>query len=910
MLGGGGGGRRTTGDSAAFLSCLCGEIVAQRSELIDALPDGLQDASTYGIAVDSIEAFLAPLLLSTESSSCLSHVARSVLLHLSMDPEFCLRPLTGVDQALADAVSSGTISGMSSLKSFFLRTVSGSDRQIGGSSSPLITPLLHSGRCIVLVESADALVLTLAKYLPAATEKPSAAATVSLQAIFHRYFSNTGLMTYLCLSTSTHDVLIDMISSARCAMFHLAPLLACTGVTKMVYGLETTRHLQQHFQLDIVNGIDVLLLAKLMDLPLLSPSSLLGFFSGAPMGSKGYNLCARNNESNGDVNDVDDNDIRIGRDKSPTLESGYILHDSLRRPSRVSTTPNSSSPILPIYLLMLCRTTHALLEIELALELGCQALEGASLYTYYKAVSKTTTSPFPENSSTFAATIPSEKIPPLQFNPMGYKALVSNQRTSIFGCRMFGPPLTSTQDKVLRALWQWRENTSVELAVSSQAVASNASLLYLSITSPTTMSDWQRYARFFPLGSCVRILAVDVLRCVSMAADFGPVPMHLSVSQSISFDDADGNDNEVEACSLSKKQSHLCASRSISPRGFSSPVPYTRIATDSGKAGAACTASTRLCPAPCVGSPGRRGAGSAGSSVSRQLPSSSKIMERDVTLAFAMSSPAPTLPPRASPELAEDVFRYAGWSTPNTLDRTNSPYPHHMVSLTGNRVVDEGDENDGFPGGLVHLPDTCEEIYEISNRNRRRNKDRQASGVREDGDDGHSIADSNTTVAGASNFKGALTSSWDSKGNSVYSSIDSIGSLASGGSACASESSAILQPIPLAPASRHFSAMSGTREQIFSQSVFDETIYFSSDPQGPMTANDAGANSATAGSTDSGCGGNGKGDVAIAGPLSGAAVEALLDFSTEFGWLTSRLREEIRSAHFEDFDVSESQNTV
>ena len=898
LTSGGGEGRTLGGGSwaAQKLSRLCGDIVsptrAHHRGGADVLPDGLEEPSSYEVAVDSVEAFLAPLLLSLESqlqsrpSNCLHyHLARSVLWHLSMDPESCLRPLTDVDRALADGANNGAILGMGGLKSFFLSAVhSGGNHQISGATTPVIIPLPRGGRSIVLVESADALVLALGKYLPApATDtvnnKPgsSGGTVVSLQGIFHRHYSSTGLMTYLCLSTSTHDVLIDMISPAQSAIFHLAPLLTCTGVTKMVYGLETPRHLHQHFQLNIVNGIDILLLAKLMDLPLLSLSSLQRFFSdfatsapGITGGIRGMNVSKTSSISSKGSIDVT---------KSPIVDkSGYILHDSLRRPSLVvaaaaTTTSNSSSsnsnsltPVLPDHLLMLCRTTHALLDIELALEreleLGCQALQGVT----------------PQKSYLYKAAPTS---PPVHFNPMGYKALLTNQRTPFFGCP---PPLTSRQDRVLGALWQWRESTSVELAISSPAVASNASLLFLSITSPKTMRDWQQYARFFPLGYCVRILAEEVLRCISLAADLGPVvPMYLSVSQSY-FDDAEGNDIEVEACSFSKIQSHISGSRSLSPRGFSSPVPYTRIASEPGKAGAKGIAGIAGLS---TGSPGRRGGGSSAGStcLSHQLPAPSKVAaERETTTAsFVISSPPPTPVLRASPELAEDVFRYAGWSTPNTFDRASSPYPHPHNRIEGD------DERDDNPGGLVHLPDTCEEIYEISNRNRRLRKHCQ------DGEDGHSVADSNTTVTGK--HKSALTSSWDSKGNSVYSSIDSIGSLASGGSACASES-AILQPIPLAAGSRH-PAAPGAWLHTFSHSIFDETIYFTSDPL-PMTANEPGAASSTsaAKSTDSGAskGENG----AIAGLLSGAAVDALLDFSTVLGWVASaRLREEIRAAHHE-----------
>jgi hypothetical protein len=81
---------------------------------------------------------------------------------------------------------------------------------------------------------------------------------------------------------------------------------------------------------------------------------------------------------------------------------------------------------------------------------------------------------------------------------------------------------------------------------------------------------------------------------------------------------------------------------------------------------------------------------------------------------------------------SEDVFRFAGWSTPipPPYDDNDDDTLEYVDASRGDEKMKRGGEGGGIRGwdGSDHspplsLPDTFEEIFEISNRNRKRNKD-------------------------------------------------------------------------------------------------------------------------------------------------------------------------------------------
>ena len=660
-------------------------------------------------------------------------------------------------------------------------------------------PLQQVGPRTLLVTSEVALQEGLQLLL--STRGGGANAVVAIHALSHKAFVRQETTTYLCLSSATHDVLIDLLSPARmaCAVSLGALIAKNASVVKVVYGDHATRCLQRDFGLQLAGDIvDVLFLATMLELPLLSISDLRGFGAAAGEGVGGGAGCG--------------------------CGCGYVLHDSTKRPAAQNMLSSFT------------RDCHSLLDIEAALRRKCCVLKGETRFRHTLAVMSRLRSR-PETRGGEGEFIAGAGVFPTS------ELSTRNQ-----------PTLSATQTRTLEALWGWRHKQARQVGLSTKVVASSASLLILAIAAPATTAELLQVGALFPLSKFILLSGSGggvggVLACIASALDVGPVPGWLSVSRSIDEDDleddeelAAGDFRESSAYSSSRKMEKQPSSPATLPPTAGSPIPYVGTLT--------------------------------------QNTEHHHYRER-----VSLRAASPVQP-------AEDVYRFAGWSTPVPFDGRSSPFPFsppplsggiagataaekrttasaasttapaHSAGVGSSALVTDEDAND-LAFRLVSLPDTYEEIFQISNRNRRR-KDR-----------------AKTTGAGVSLGSGEA---------SVGSSIESLGSLA-GGSAASALNTLVDQGVaPGALAPEAFAGMN-----------FDENIYFSTLLAPSLVGvggGVGGGNSVTASVTSIASGVSSGGG----GGVGGASSDAALDFTLALGWLGSiAVRDQVKMSHLQDF---------
>lgn len=770
-------------DASELLTSICDEVLADDCCGTSPLPDSLLNSpSTYESIVDLLETFLFPLatLSSAQSSKSriLHHLSRSVLFSLILDKECTLRSLTQLDRAIQQIPHARDLASLSMSK--MLPTV------VDGAASLVSIQIGNQNRRVYFVESSSAM-------LEAGKMLSECGSPVAFSSLNHALFSRQGVMTYLCISMSCCDVLIDTLSTARSVLGAvLKPLLADQLILKVFHGMQTVRQLGRDFSLAISGGIDVLCIASALGIPLLSISAL--------------GVYAESISETGDDS------------------GGYALHDSLLRPTLlIASDPSMSAIRLPQYLEAFVFDCRCLLSLDEAMRKLCTGLRGGQCHAQAVEASK----------HSIAAEYPLPK-----FWELGYRKLLSDTRKIVPHSSNISP----AQDRVLRELWAWRHSQAVSLDLSEGLLASNATLLFIAYCLPCNEAELVELSLLWPIPRALWLMRHDVISSIAAASDFGPVPKYLSVSRSI---DVDAGDSSSDTDSLDiDPVCHI----GQSSEGVAPGSPAARQDRLFGRVLATPTSRT-----PSPRPPGAErieyspvpyttAMAVAGDSVHLVAPAGNPSTAGALNQSLA-SSPV---------QLAEDVFRYAGWSTPNPFDGSkgrSSPFSGRVASSSKpNEQDSHGSIEDPQGFGLVTLPDTYEEIFEISNRNRNRGKQGKSTGS-------------------------TGTKTDDQGGASVMSSIDSLTSMVG----------------ILAPPSEHIQLMmedtSDAPPRAFTEPLFDENIYFS-----------VHLNSTAASVSISLEGNNWAGEA--------ESVEAALDVSMSLGWLSNHsVRAEIKRAHLLDMAV-------
>jgi len=654
---------------ASALRSLCAKVVGDEGfGASPPLPDGLLDSTVYDAAVDVIEAHFLPLVDADDGRGeggggglLLGQLARSILLTLALDKESSIRALCGAERERLCL----------SLKD----------------SPPGPTLFSSASKDVKFIDNVEDLVEVVLGL--------GHVGVVAIHALNHSAFARRGAgggenaqgtTTFVCLCVEGGGgngkdctYLIDMLAQEGLAVA-LLPLFKNPLVPKVCYG-----PLHQPAQ----NLVDVLYLADLLECPVRSIrelATMLGVESGG-----------------GD----------------------YLLHDSIARPISTSLLQH------------FVHDCQSLLKIAKALQVKVSALVGGG--------------------GVVAAAVAGHSVPtaPHTHWPLGYRKLFSDTRRIVPA----SSSITHAQDRALGALWSWRHKVAAARGVSEAVVASNACLLFLAFCAPTDKEKFARSCGLFPVSRIVHTLRDEVLACLVRALDFdpGPVPKYFSVWKG-------GEEGEEEEEGVGGKRSgseeeddllaEMGSGSGVGGGGSSllPPLPHTPSSSSSSSSASAKTLYGRALATPPVVS---GGAGSSRAPSPRPFGASSPVpylwgagvgdssSSAAATAAGATAAAAALTTQRAASPVqrSEDVFRFAGWSTP-----TPSPYDNndddddddestleYVDASRGDEGIKSGERGGGGgyrEGGAaaahsppLALPDTFEEIFEISNRNRKRNKD-------------------------------------------------------------------------------------------------------------------------------------------------------------------------------------------
>lgn len=286
------------------------------------------------------------------------------------------------------------------------------------------------------------------------------------------------------------------------------------------------------------------------------------------------------------------------------------------------------------------------------------------------------------------------------FWPLGYRKLLDIPRS----CAPKAQDISDEQDTVMAALWQWRDSTARSLDESVHYIMSNSELLRIGLVMPTTASDFQQCQPIKIDESFQNTIIELVISAISMIK---PQQKHDSTipkspSADTSFDNskftspkivrsADVLNENTKINPLADRL--LCGralrtpSREVLEAGqglYSSNLNYSHVDTF----------TPAVVPSPLQGT-----------SYSNKHSESSPVMP------------------------ADEIFRLAGWSTPG---------PYENDAVRSPRASPFFEENfDIMKRKETSIPSSFEEIYAISNLNRKRNKDKKKA--KDDDDDTESI---------------------------------------------------------------------------------------------------------------------------------------------------------------------------
>ncbi len=291
------------------------------------------------------------------------------------------------------------------------------------------------------------------------------------------------------------------------------------------------------------------------------------------------------------------------------------------------------------------------------------------------------------------------------FWPLGYRKLLNIPRKNAPKSDI----LTDLQDKIMRELWKWRDDSARDLDECVYYVMSNSELLRISSIMPITTASLLENCS--PLSLLViknQDIIIDIVKGAVKEANqrdsdcqFSPKKVGLSFEENIVYGRALRTPCKELDC---VDETSAMPSNNMLP-GNSSMYTFT--------------------PAVVLAPP--------------SLPLQSPSPVNHISTKYAES---PVMP-------AEDIFKLAGWSTPGSdiINGTvSSPtfdekYQIKMLQIDGGieakkseKIIDDADASNNIFKKSSHsndantsrnIPETFEEIYEISNRNRKRNKDKR-----------------------------------------------------------------------------------------------------------------------------------------------------------------------------------------
>ena len=293
------------------------------------------------------------------------------------------------------------------------------------------------------------------------------------------------------------------------------------------------------------------------------------------------------------------------------------------------------------------------------------------------------------------------------FWPLGYRKLLNIPRKNAPKSDI----LTDVQDKIMRELWKWRDDSARNLDESIYYVMSNSELLRIGSMMPITTASLLEHCS--PLSLLViknQDIIIDIIKGV--------------------VKEANQRDSE---CNFSPKNAGLL---------FEDKIVYGRALRTPCKE-LDCVDVNSLMPSNNM-LPGYGSIYTFTPAVVLAPPSMQLQSPSPVNYISTKHAESPAMP-------AEDIFKLAGWSTPgsDTISGTvSSPtfdekYQVKILqidggietkrsekidgdgmSATSNTIIKKSNHNNDSNSSRS-IPETFEEIYEISNRNRKRNKDKR-----------------------------------------------------------------------------------------------------------------------------------------------------------------------------------------
>lgn len=284
------------------------------------------------------------------------------------------------------------------------------------------------------------------------------------------------------------------------------------------------------------------------------------------------------------------------------------------------------------------------------------------------------------------------------FWPLGYRKLLDIPRS-------WAPKaqdISDEQDTVMAALWQWRDNIARNLDESVHFILSNSELLRIGLMMPTTASEFQQ---------CQPVRNDDSFRDIIIELVVSSI-RRKPKSELTSIPKSPTSNLSHQA----KETSH-----DYTPSKFNSPTTERNVNVNENTkripladrllcGRALRTPSREIVEA----GPGLYSGNTNFSHVDTFTPLGSSYTNKH-------SESSPVMP-------ADEIFRLAGWSTPGPLDNCiarsagASPFLEENLDLMKRKET---------------IPSSFEEIYAISNLNRKRNKDKRK--VKDDDDDSESI---------------------------------------------------------------------------------------------------------------------------------------------------------------------------
>lgn len=274
------------------------------------------------------------------------------------------------------------------------------------------------------------------------------------------------------------------------------------------------------------------------------------------------------------------------------------------------------------------------------------------------------------------------------FWPLGYRKLLDIPRS-------WAPKaqdISDEQDAVMAALWEWRDIMARTLDESVHYIMSNSEVLRIGLIMPTTVTQFEQ-CQPIEINDTFKEKIIEVI----LSAMRKVKPKQRSIVKSPTSDSSQQLPIETISEHVSSKFSSPTTERNRLLCGRALRTPSREVEAGPGLYSGNLNFSHVDTFTPAIIP------SSHGSSYSNKHSESSPVMP------------------------ADEIFRLAGWSTPGPFDgdaRSGGASPFF-------------DDNLDMMDRKETIPSSFEEIYAISNLNRKRNKDKKK--VKDDDDDNESI---------------------------------------------------------------------------------------------------------------------------------------------------------------------------